>query len=96
LLGADIGSAEWTDAFPLLLQSDLGADVSRTVRSMSSRHEVSIVPRRAWEPENMQHLDMVIDILKSELHDAIRDFVSDVKGCMSGARPADGSSGFGV
>ena len=32
LLGADIGSAEWTDAFPLLLQSDLGADVSRTVR----------------------------------------------------------------
>ena len=59
------------------------------LRSMSSRHEVSIVPRRAWEPENMQYLDVVVDILKSELHDAIRDFVSDVKGCMSGARPVD-------
>jgi hypothetical protein len=59
------------------------------LRHMSSGNELSGVPRRDWEPENMPHLDMVIDVLKSELHDAVRNFASDNKGSMTGARPAD-------
>ena len=43
--------------------------------------------KQDWEPENMQHLDKYIDVKKSSLHEAIRRFVSDLKGATAGAKP---------
>ena len=61
------------------------------LRSMASKHEVTsrniVVHKREWEPENMQHLDNVVDVLKSEVHEAYRDFLSEGKGHMSGVNP---------